>query len=413
MSITRNSNFKWFILGLSFLSSTFVSAIPTSCMPVLFEEIRKDLGLSLVQVGTIWGASGAAGILVALIAGSLGDRFGVSLVLGIASLLVGIAGALRGLSHTFFVLAITVLLTGLVKQIIPINITKLTVVWFRDRNLGLANAVGAMGMGFGLMLGPMISATVISPWLGGWRNVMFFYGALSAVVGGMWFFFAKMPSNGTSYAPTTRIPFKKAFSTLIRNKVVWLVGLTITFRMAGIQGMTGYLPLYLHNLGWTAANAGGALSLFYAMSTVAVIPLATLSDRIGLRKVILLTGLVVTTLSLGLLPIVGPGLVWGLMVISGIFMDAFMSIIMTTLLESKGIELSTAGTALGIVFTIGPIGSVLAPPIGNSLAKYNADLPFIFWAGLSVIGIITMLMINETGWRKRRTVNNQQPSTLS
>lgn len=404
----QNNRFKWYILALSFLSSTFVSAIPTSCLPVLFEEIRQDLGLSLVQVGTIWGATSAAGIFVALFAGLMGDRFGLSIVLGVASLLVGLTGALRGISHTFLVLAITVLASGLVKQIIPINITKLTATWFRDGNLGLANAVGAMGMGFGLMLGPMISATIISPWLGGWRNVMFFYGAISAVVGGMWFYFGKMPKDSGAF-PAVRVPFKQTFAKLVRNKVVWLVGLTIAFRMAGIQGMTGYLPLFLRNNGWAEASADGALSLFYAMSTVAVIPLAAFSDRIGLRKVVLLAGIITTTISLAILPVVGPGLVWVLMFISGIFMDAFMSICMTTLLESKGIELSTAGTALGIVFTIGPIGSVLAPPIGNSLAKYNPALPFIFWAALSVVAFVTVMMLKETGWRSRR-VKNQQPS---
>jgi len=116
------------------------------------------------------------------------------------------------------------------------------------------------------------------------------------------------------------------------------------------------------------------------------------------------TGMVVSTLSLGLLPVVGPGPVWVIMFISGIFMDACMAILMTTLLESKGIEISNAGTALGIVFTIGPIGSIVAPALGNSLAKYNSGLPFVFWAALSVLSVVTMLMIKETGWRKKRTV---------
>ncbi len=410
MSKISENKFRWLILGLSFLSSTFVTAIPMSCLPVLFNEIREDLGLNLVQVGTIWGATGAAGIFVALFAGLLGDRFGLNRVLGFAALLVGITGALRGFSGTFAMLAITVLFNGLARQVIPLNITKLIATWFRNRNLGVANAVGAMGMGFGLMLGPMISATIISPWLGGWRNVMFFYGTISAVIGSMWFFFARTPGAGGDSRPIVKAPFKESFVKIIKNKVVWLVGLTIAFRMAGIQGMTGYLPLFLRNNGWTAANADGGLSLFYAMSTVFVIPLAAFSDKIGLRKVVLLTGVIVNTVSLALLPFAGHELVWVLMFFSGIFMDAFMSISMTTLLESKGIELPTAGTALGIVFTIGPIGSVLAPPLGNSLASINEGLPFFFWAGLSLVSIITVMMIKETGWRRRRIINNQQPS---
>jgi MFS family permease len=413
MSTTHNSNFRWYILGLSFLSSAFVSAIPYACMPVLFEEIRVDLGLSLVQLGTIWGMVNLAAIFVSLIAGLLGDRFGARIILGLSCILVGITGALRGFSNSFLMLAIMVFANGLARSIIPINMTKLIAIWFKNKNLGLANSIGSMGMGFGTMMAPMISATILSPWLGGWRNVMFFYGAMSAAVGSLWFLFAKTPKTDETTPSSVSVPLKVTIAKMIRNKAVWLVGLTITFRMAGIQGMTGYLPLYLTNRGWSEASAGGVLSLFYAMSTAGVIPLAALSDRIGRRKSIILIGVVITALSLGLIPVIGDWGIWVIIVISGLFMDAVMAILMTILLESKGIELSNAGIALGIAFSIGPIGSAIAPALGNSLAKYNDGLPFIFWAGFSVASIITVLMIKETGWRKKRNVSKayQQPSS--
>jgi MFS family permease len=61
----------------------------------------KELGLSLVQVGTVWGATFAAGIFVLFFAGLLSDRFGVRQTLAIACLLTGVFGALRGLSDSF------------------------------------------------------------------------------------------------------------------------------------------------------------------------------------------------------------------------------------------------------------------------------------------------------------------------
>jgi MHS family proline/betaine transporter-like MFS transporter len=185
------------------------------------------------------------------------------------------------------------------------------------------------------------------------------------------------------------------------------------FRMGGIQGMTGYLPLFLREQGWSVADASHALSLFYAMSTIFVIPIAALSDKIGRRKSIMLTGLTVVAISFGILPIVGNVWVWALMAVSGLFMDSVMSIVLTMMLESEGIEASNSGMALGLIFTITPLGSFIAPPLGNSMASINPGLPFFFWAAISAVAVLFLSFMKETGWRKRKALenSNRQPSS--
>jgi MFS family permease len=401
---TAQQKYRWYLLGMSAATSTFVQAIPFSCMPVLFEEISRDLNLNLVQIGTVWGMASLAGVFVSIVGGMLGDRFGLKLVLGIACLLVGITGALRGLSNGFVMLTTLVFVNGIVRAIVPINITKAVALWFRGRNLGMANGVGAMGMGLGLMLGPAISATILSPFLGGWRNVMFFYGALSTGVAVFWFFAGKQPATEDARStPVQRTPVGKALPVMLRNKTIWLIGFMLLFRSAGITGMTGYLPLYLvRNQGWSEGSAGSTLAVFYAVSTAAVIALSTLSDRIGSRKAILVPGLVIMTASLALLPVVPASGVWLLMIVSGLFMDSFMSITVTTLIETEGIGIDHAGLALGIVFTIAPLGGAIAAPVGNSLAPLGAGVPFFFWAALSVVALVAIFFIRETGWRRKR-----------
>jgi NNP family nitrate/nitrite transporter-like MFS transporter len=405
MSDTHRSNYRWYILSLTVVIGAFVAAIPFSCMPALFKEISEDLGLSLVQVGTIWGIASLAGIFVSLIGGILSDRFGVKIVLSIACILVGVTGALRGLSGDFLTLIVTVFVNGIVRLIVPINVTKTVAMWFKGKNLGLAMGISAMGMGFGLMLGPMISASILSPLLGGWRNVMYFYGAISIVIGIIWSIFGREPDNLDSVDASSRtVPIRQALSKLIRNKALWLIGLTLMFRTACIMGMTGYLPLYLRDQGWAAASADGTLAAFYAVSTLCVVPLALFSDRIGSRKLILLPALVVTLICLGILPIAEGVAVWVIMVMSGVFMDAFMAIITTMLMETDGIGPEYSGTALGIIFTIAQIGSAMSPPLGNSLASVNAGLPFVFWASLSIVSIFTLILSKETGRRRIKSL---------
>lgn len=69
-SNTQPEAYKWLILALSTFTFTFVVAIPQMSLPVLFAEISADLGLSLVQVGWIWGIGSVLGILVGIIGGS-------------------------------------------------------------------------------------------------------------------------------------------------------------------------------------------------------------------------------------------------------------------------------------------------------------------------------------------------------
>ncbi len=413
MSNGGQSSYRWYVLALSAATHTFVAAMSFSCMPVLFKEISEDLGLSLVQIGTVWGMASLAGVFVALIGGLLGDRFGVKLVLGSACLMVGIAGALRGLSGGFISLATTVFIYGLVRAIIPVNVHKTVSIWFQGKNLGLANGVVSMGMGIGLMLGPMISATVLSPLLGGWRNVLFLYGAVSVVVSILWFLFVKEARQGDSTVGySSVVPIRQALSRLIRIKNLWLLGLTLMFRMGCIIGMVGYLPLYLREQGWAVASADGTLAGFYAVSTMAVIPLSLLSDRRGSRKTVLFAALLTAIIGVGLLPVVDGIMVWILIVLVGIFMDGFMAVILTMVQETEGVGPRYSGTALGLVFAISQLGAFISPPLGNSLASINSGLPFIFWAGLSIAPLFTLAFTKETGRGRIKAIEGEPDAHL-
>ncbi len=95
----EDKNYRWYILVLGALTNTLAVAIPVMCLPVLFSEISRDLHLSLVQVGLVWGIGALPGILTVLVGGAIGDRFGPKRVL-IAVLFAGRPGRrAAGLVH--------------------------------------------------------------------------------------------------------------------------------------------------------------------------------------------------------------------------------------------------------------------------------------------------------------------------
>ncbi len=400
MIYNQRPAFNWPILALLTLTGTFVAAIPMSSMPVLFKEISDDLGLDLVQIGSIWGIANLAGIFVSIIGGVISDRFGLRRLLCLFSILVGITGAMRGLSGNYLILLITVFINGIARLIVPITISKAIGIWFKGPRLGTAMGISAMGMGLGLTLGPLISATVLSPLLGGWRNVMFFYGALSALMGLVWAFSMRGPVPSAEFAETpTRLPLIPLLSRLARIKTLWLISLGLLFRIGCMFGVMGYLPLYLRGQGWDPAVADSTLAVFYALSTTLVIPLSLLSDKLRSRKAIIIPAVVVTTVSVSLLPLASGVAIWVLAMMAGMFLDGFMSIIVTTLLETEGIGPAFSGIALGVIFSVSHIGSVVSPPIGNSLADIAPGVPFFFWAGLSLVSLFILVPLRETARR--------------
>lgn len=370
--------------------------MPSMALPVLFAEISEDLGLSLVQVGAIWGAGSLAGLFTGLAGGALGDRFGTKVTLATGCLAAGATGALQGVSSNFVALAATVILNGLVVTAMPMNLHKACGVWFSKKRLGLANAVVAAGMAFGFMTGSLLSATVLSPWLGGWRQVLFFYGGVAILMSIPWALTRPAPGAGSGSASAEGNPsMRRALSQVVRLGNLWLLGLAILGVGGCVQGMLGYLPLYLREIGWPAARADAALASFHAFSLVSVFPLALASDRLGSRKRLLVLATLMIVTGVGLLSVADGAVVWLAVLMAGAVRDGYMAIFLTAVTELDGVGVLYAGTAMGLTLMMSRLGGLLAPPLGNSLASLDPALPFAFWATMALMALVALQRFKE------------------
>jgi len=390
----QSESYKWLVLTISTFTFTFVVAIPQMSLPVLFDEISIELDLSLVQIGWIWGIGSLLGILVGLIGGSAGDRFGPRRTLAFACLLMGIAGAARGLSNGFSMLAFTTLVTGFGQWLIPMNIHKTCGVWFPKEQLGMANGVVAVGMALGFMLGALLAATVLSPISGGWRNVLFMYGAV-AILFGMFWLFSQEKTGVAGQQSNQMITLGEAIAHVMRVRNLWILCIATAGVSGCINGMLGFLPLYLRDLGWEPAIADSTLASFHAVSMLFAIPIVLLSDRVGSRRGVLMAAALLIGIGTGLLGFTSGILISAAVLIAGISRDGFMAITMTAIIEEKGIGARFAGSAIGLNMSVIGIAVVFAPPVGNWLAKFGTGLPFLFWASLGFSGFMGYLFMRR------------------
>ncbi|MFH1523894.1 MAG: MFS transporter [Chloroflexota bacterium] len=385
--MNHHPNYKWNILVLATLTNALVMALPGMSLSVLFPEISRELHLSVVQVGIVWGIASLPAIFTSLFGGAIGDRFGPERVLSLGCLLVGLSGGLRGLSQGFGSLVASVVLLGSLMPLILVNVFKTCGVWFPRKQLGLANGFLSMGMALGFLAGSMISATVLSPWLGGWRNVLFLYGGIAMLFSVPWAFVRRAPNTTQETSDTGITSLRQTIMHVIKLRDVWLLGFSILVIGGCIQAVLGYLPLYLRGLGWPAVSADGALASFHTVSMICVIPIALLSDRLGERKKLLLVGGLMFLTGIGLLSVVNGIMIWVAVGLAGMVRDGFMAIFMTMIVETDGVGPAYVGTATGFVMIFSFLGNVLAPPLGNSFAEIAPSAPFVFWAILIAAGI--------------------------
>ena len=385
---------KWSLWMLMVGTACLATAAPRMALAVMLPEITADLGLTLFQTGLIWGANVLTSVFASILGGAASDLYGARRSLIVACVCTGLFGLARGLAPSFGGLLIFSLLTGPFISLIPLNLHKAGAQIFPREQLALANGGVALGMASGFMLGAALAATWLSPLLGGWQRVLIASGGLTMLFGLAWFLVPRRTGVDQVSAHATQQGLREGLSHVLAIRDVRLICLA-GFGYGGCaNGLLGYLPLFLREAGWAGPRADLALSSFHIASMAATIPISLLSDRLHLRRPFLLISSFSLALSTALVPLVPGQTVFVAMMAAGLLRDAFMSILITRLMESDGIGPAYAGNALGLALVGMQLGGAISPAAGNVLAVFGQGRPFQLW---SLLGLLAGALF----WRLR------------
>jgi predicted MFS family arabinose efflux permease len=358
----------------------------------MFATISQDLGLSLVQIGTVWGIVSFSGIFFALIGGTLGDRFGSRSTLFATCLLTGVFGLARSFAIDFNTLLLASLLFGIAQAIIPVMLFKVIRQWFPAEQLGMASGVISAGFATGLMLGPLISTSVILPALGGWRPVLVFYGGIAVLVSILWLIVHPAEQEAEA-SRTPPVSFRHSLRYVMGLRNLWILGIGSLGVSACFSGFAGYLPTYLKAIGWLEIDADRALAAFFLASLTAVVPLSILSDRLRSRRGFLIIGTLILAGGIGSLTFAQGTMIVLVVTATGFVFDTVMAIQNASVLEVDGVGYIYAGTALGFATMFRNLGGAISPPIGNSLADIGLSAPFLFWGGMGLFAVFMFAVL--------------------
>ena len=388
----QHSPYRWVILALVSLSGFITMGFPIAGLSALFSEIAASLDLDLIQIGVIWGVGMVMGIFTSFLGGSLIDYFGTRRALVFMCLAAGVFGALRGLAVDFWSLFGFSFLYGTVQPVLPMNFIKLNRIWFSSRQLGFAAGVMSLGFATGAMLGSRFSATLLSPLLGGWRAVLVFMGLCSVALAILWALLHPAVERERSSALDFRQLLHKG-RQVAGFRELRAIALAVFGAVGLSQGMVGYVPTYLREIGWAAVDADSAIPVFFLASLIGVLPISHLSDRIGNRRLVMIFSTMMMTLGAFLMFMAGDAfwLVMLAMAIGGLCFDGFMAMMGASITEVEGLEIALVGSALGFGGMLQNMGGSLLPPLGNALSRFNLNAPFLFWALAGLFATAVML----------------------
>jgi len=397
----NQSSFRWVVLLLTVLVNLFACGMSVNCMPPLYGEIAQVIPMTHTQWGTLWGISFLPMVIFTLLGGMYADRVGTKWIVGLATIAMGIFGIGRAFAQEFNHLLFLMFFMGIGFALLLPNLPKSLAHWFPSNELGLANGLLIVGICIGSGSALLISGVYLSPLMGGWRNVMWAYGVSCIILGILWILFYQEHHTFQHDQVNETFSFRTSLSTIIRVKDLWFLMLSRFCIVGVLIAVIGFLPELLTSKGMKQTLADLSSSLIYYVNIIGVIAVPLLSDKLGLRKIFIWPCAL-----FGALLVIILGFYQGItcLVICALLglIVGFIPLMNTIPIEMDGIKLRYAGTALGLLLTVGTLGSFLAPMLGGILidATGTEITAFIFWGILMACGAFFILPMKETGTRK-------------
>lgn len=401
----EKTGYRWVILTclwlVNFLYNGFHAGVTASLLP----EIGEELGLTHTQIGTAWGSMPFGLMLFSVVGGILADRFGVKRVIAPALIGGAIFCVARTLLPSFWGLTATMLFMGVSQAFIIPNFFKSIGQWFDSAELGTAIGLFVVAYNVGSALGVMLGASVLSPALGGWREVMWLMGGIIIVLAAMWIILVKERHSAKAMeeVPLPQPGFLEGLRKVLRIRDLWLLAIIEACIIGGSIAWLGMAPDILVSKGMSAGTAGLFISSYMWVSIPSSIIGAYASDRCGMRKLFMWPFMMLFGIALMLQGfIMGAPLVCAI-VLAGIGHAVAIAPLRAVILETEGVGRNLSGSAMGVVFTINRFGALVWPILMGALIDYTG----LYWPPLLLLGLMGFistglaLSIKETGMKRR------------
>lgn len=343
----------------------------------LLPEMRVDLGISAGVAGLLGTIPVLCMGLFAPLAPAVLRWWGTARAVG-----VGLAGlGLLGLARAFAPEPVTLLVLtvgvgvgiAVIGALLPVAVKQRT-----PRRPAVATGVYTSGIQVGATVAAL-TAVPIASWAGGWRATLGAFSLATLVIAVGWRLSHPVREPpGSAPVELSRLPFG--------SLLVW--GLAGVFGLQSVvfYGLNAWLPAYLVEHGWSAAEAGAALGLTNGCGLLGTLIVPRFVDRVGSRRIYLTAGSAVLGLALTAM-LSDPAAAWRWVPLIGLAMGSLFALSLTLPLDVAR-DPREVGAIVSLVLGVGYVLSALAPA---GLGVIH-DLTGTFSASLAVLVSATIVL---------------------
>lgn len=381
------SNYRWVVLAASFFS--FVAyALVFQLVPPLMSSLQVEFGVNDAQAGLLMSMAVVPGIILALPAGLVMNRYGFRSLGFLSTVSVAVGSLTTALASNFLAALLGRFILGVGGTFLIVGSPTIVPQWFSHDELGKAMGIYGTNMPVAIIIA-FPAATVLGQNFG-WR-CPFYVGAAVSLVAALIFVAAvrEGPLKGEP-RPMKLSEVKRAVGSgeIWKAGLVWLLFETttigfLTWAPKLFQRFKGLEPLY-----------AGLLASVVMYSAVFFVPLfGWVSDKVGRRKPFIVAGSVSMALTLISASYTSDvGLFFSVFAL-GISAATIPPLAMAVVAESLPPQLS--GTGFGVVTLCQNVGITLSAPLAGYFLQTTQSLLLTF-LGLSLFalaGAITGLTI--------------------
>ncbi len=379
---------------------------------VFFKPIAADFGWSSAAMSGAYSLFTFVRGLLYIVIGKLNDRFGPRIVMtgcglgmGLGYLLMSQVGAIWQLYLIYGV----IIGTSTSGFFVPIVST--TVKWFVKMR-GLMTGIAVAGIGLGTMIMPPLLTWLIPVY--GWRTCFVIVGVIILV-------FVVLAAQFLRPDPAQmgELPYGEeerglntnslnsevegySFRTAFRTRQFWLfTGIMLCFSFS-VQTIMVHIVPHASESGVSAAVAASALTVLGATSLIGRIAIGSASDRIGNKKAMVISLIVLLAALFWLLAAKN---IWMLYLFAAAFGLAYGGeVSLSSPMVAELFGLSSHGIILGVISFVGStIGGAIGPLVAGRMfdTMGNYQSAFLICAVMAVIGLILTLLLTPTSGLKK------------
>ena len=360
----------------------------------LVTPILNDLHMIYSQMGLVLGSWQLTYIMMALVAGSILDQWGVRKSLFAGAIIIGLSSSLRYFANNSIALLIAVALFGVGGPMISIGGPKTISSWFRGPSRGAAIGLYTSGNWIGGLLALALTNSLVMPLLdNNWKQAFVVYGMITFGVGLLWVLFARETASGDTTDSMTLIEVFRNLGNLPNVRLVLAMGL-LAFAIS--HGFSSWLPKILEINGMSGPQAGFAASITIAagIPSILLIPSVVPARHRGRTMAILA---ILTAINMVMvMKVSGLALYVGLAVL-GFISSPFMALLLFFLMDSPEVQTRYMGSAGGMFYCVAEIGGFAGPFLMGVLV----DMTGTFMAGAMFLASLCIAIATLTHFFKR------------